>query len=120
MASGGKSKFSWTDKTLFKNLADLSDDIDAKLWRAVQHHAARAEGNARRGAKWTDQTGNARQGLRATAFRVPKETYGFTLSHSVPYGVYLETRWSGKFGIIRDTLNSEGPELMATIKQAIP
>lgn len=34
------------------------------------------------------------------------------LSHSVPYGIWLEVRWSGKYGIIPESVRTGGQEVM--------
>jgi hypothetical protein len=110
------TRFRWTDRELQTNL----DGFDAKANRAIetacQYHATRAESYARTNAPWTDRTSNARNGLQAKASRAGS-THRITVSHSVPYGIFLEVRNSGKYAILRPTVDHEGPELVQTLQQ---
>jgi len=74
-------------------------------------NAPKVQDYARATAPWTDRTGNARQGLMG---RYSKEgdSHVITLSHSVPYGIWLETRWAGRYAVINKTLQAEAPRIM--------
>lgn len=87
---------------------------DRAISAAMSYHASRAVAYAKRNAPWQDQTSNARNGLFATAQR-NRPKYAIIIGHSVPYGVWLEVRWSGRYQIIRPTVDHEGPELMKTV-----
>lgn len=54
-------------------------------------------------APWTDRTGNARSGLNAEV-EVSFNAVALILYHTMPYGVYLETRWGGKYAVIRPSI----------------
>ena len=54
-------------------------------------------------APWTDRTGNARSGLNAEV-QVATNSVALVMFHSVPYGIYLETRWGGKYAVIRPAI----------------
>ena len=69
-------------------------------------------------APWTDQTGNARNGLAARAYEDGDEI-GIVLFHQVDYGIWLETRWSGRYAIINPTIDSMGPEVMARFERLL-
>lgn len=69
-------------------------------------------------APWTDRTGNARNGLKAEHQKQEMRWHQLTLSHSVPYGIWLEVRWSGRYAILNPTLEKIGPELMRTATEA--
>lgn len=62
-----------------------------------------AESHMKETAKWTDRTGNARQGLK-TEVVVDRNKVAIVLYHSVPYGVFLELRWGGKYAVIEPTM----------------
>lgn len=79
------------------------------------YHATRAVAYARQNARWTDRTGNARNGLFARVNRSSMGKYELVLGHSVPYGLWLEVRWSGRYAIIKPTLDATGRELMTTM-----
>ena len=54
-------------------------------------------------APWTDRTGAARAGLNADV-QVATNSVALILYHSVPYGIYLETRWGGRYAVIRPAI----------------
>ena len=112
MASGGGVQ--WDDRALINHLKTFNARADRAITAAIGYHATQAQAYARTNAPWTDRTSNARNGLFAKAERkVPH--YRIIISHSVPYGVWLEIRWSGRYAIIRPTVDHEGPELMKTV-----
>lgn len=106
--------FKWEDGELLNSLSTFNARMDRGITAATAYHASRATAYARDNAPWTDRTSNARNGLFSTAER-DFPIYRIIVAHSVPYGIWLETRWSGKFQIIRPTVAHEGPELMATV-----
>jgi len=69
-------------------------------------------------APWTDRTGNARNGLASTT-EVGFNQVAIVLYHQVPYGVYLETRWSGKYQIIAPTIERYAPLFAKTIGEML-
>lgn len=83
---------------------------------------SKAEQYARVNAPWEDRTGNARNGLSARYSHSGK-THRLILFHRMDYGIWLETRFSGRFAIIVPTLRAIGPELSnvvaASIRRAI-
>ena len=82
----------------------------------MRYHATRARGYARKNAPWTDRSTNARNGLFAEASSAGS-MHRITVGHTVPYGIWLEVRWSGRYAIIRPTIDHEGPEVMASVSQ---
>lgn len=66
-------------------------------------------------APWNDRTGNARRGLKA---ELKEEDQGnrtllsIELSHSVPYGIYLEYGMELRFQILEPTSRLKGPEVL--------
>jgi hypothetical protein len=69
---------------------------------------------AKKNAPWTDRTGNARAGLH-TVHNVGQNFVELTVAHSVPYGIWLEVRWSGKYAIIGPTIFWGGKLLISRI-----
>lgn len=112
MASTG---ITWDDRALFNRLKTFNARADRFITAATAYHATRAVAYARQNAPWTDRTSNARNGLFARAER-EAPVYRIIVGHSVPYGIWLEVRWSGRYAIIRPTIDHEGPELMKTIQ----
>lgn len=78
--------------------------------------APQAEAHMKNNAPWTDQTGNARNGLK-TQVEVQRNNVVIYLFHQVPYGVYLETRWSGKFQIINPTIELFAPKYIDLVAE---
>lgn len=114
MARGGRSRVTWDDRALYNKLRTFNARADRFITAATAYHATQAVSFARQNAQWTDRTGNARNGLFARAER-DAPVYRIVIGHSVPYGVWLEVRWSGRYQIIRPTVDHEGPELMRTV-----
>jgi hypothetical protein len=69
-------------------------------------------------APWTDRTGNARQGLAAQAFD-EGANQGIVLFHQVPYGIWLEVRFSGRYAIIEPTIDVMGPQVMESLNNIL-
>jgi len=112
----GKSKgFSskWTlDDGITKNIKKFPQQFDNVVGTYLDYQAGKVQDYMRSNATWTDQTGNARQGLFAV-YRKSGNAHTIIVYHTMPYGIYLETRFDGKFAIIQPTLLHFGPKLMA-------
>jgi hypothetical protein len=93
------------------NVRNAPQRINRAVTAAVEYQAGRSENYMRRNAKWMDRTSNARNGLHARTSHTDTE-HIITLAHSVPYGIWLEVRWSGKYGIIPEAVRVGGDELM--------
>jgi hypothetical protein len=65
---------------------------------------------AKENAPWEDRTGDARDGLDVDV-RWESHEIVWEMFHTVDYGIYLETRWNGKFAIIMPTLEMFSPEI---------
>lgn len=76
--------------------------------------APQAEAHMKNNATWIDRTGNARNGLK-TQVEVRRNNVVIYLFHQVPYGVYLETRWSGKYAIINPTIEIFAPKYIELV-----
>ena len=94
----------------------------AKVMRAAhiaaQAQAPEVENYMKLNAPWSDQTGNARNGLAARAYRDNDEV-GIVLFHQVPYGIWLETRFGGKYAIIEPTIEAMSPTVMASFERIL-
>ena len=79
-----------------------------------------AEAFARQNAPWTDQTGNARSGLHADVNVIDYgKAFELIVAHSVPYGIWLEVRFSGKYAIIQPTVDYIGQLLISRLASSI-
>lgn len=109
--------FSWDDAVIVDAMAHMDSSVDRFLTAVIGYHAPQAEAHAKREAPWTDQTSNARNGLFAVPdFSERPGSYRIVVGHSVPYGVWLETRWSGRYAILMPTVHAQGIEVMKTIQ----
>lgn len=92
---------------LLKNAKKLAPKLDAAVGVYMQYQAPKVQDYMRGNARWQDQTGNARNGLFA---KYSKTGGGHTILvyHTVPYGIWLEVRWAGKYAIIHPTVTIEG------------
>lgn len=113
--------FRWNYDQITPSLKSGRQKAQAYLSRITTYHALRSETAARIGARWTDRTGNARQGLAAAANNrgASDGHWEFTLYHQVTYGIWLEIRWGGKWGIIRPTLKQIAPEYWDDARQVL-
>lgn len=84
---------------------------------AIKYMEPRVESRAKTNAPWQDQTGNARQGLKARGGQ-SSELFYIDLFHTMPYGIWLEVRWSGRFATIMPTVIEMGPEVARVVGNA--
>lgn len=105
----------WETDTLTPGARGLNSFVQKAIGTTLAYHEPQAENYAKQNAPWTDQTTNARNGLIARSGKTANE-YWLVVAHQVPYGIYLETRWSGKYAIIGPTLEEFGPKIMNTLE----
>jgi hypothetical protein len=105
--------------TLTPGLKHLLPAIDAGVDLAFDAMIPRAESYMRANAPWTDRTANARNGLRAVHTKEPMVVHRLTVFHSMPYGVWLEVRWSGRYAILGPTMFFIGPQLAALVAETV-
>ena len=107
---------SWKgDRDLVLNLRDKRVDDRVKRIIAGQFLYASDEATrfAKENAPWTDRTGNARAGLHSGVSEgLDKDFFELYIAHTVFYGIYLETRWNGKYAIIAPTVVYIGAKIM--------
>lgn len=101
---------------LQRNLATLPLKQRAAIVAAAHYTAPLAESFMKSTASWTDRTGNARNGLRARVV-AGGDKVAIVLYHSVPYGVWLEVRWGGKYSVIMPALAATGPLFIEAISR---
>jgi hypothetical protein len=97
-------------------LAAATKLADEMVEAVLDFEAPLAEADMRANAPWNDVTGNARQGLFAQSYRAGGER-GIVLYHTMPYGIYLETRWSGRFRVIVPALQRCGRSTMRSLRK---
>jgi hypothetical protein len=107
-------RFSW-NSNIEERLARGQMRAAQYLTKTTVYYSLQAETRAKRSAKWTDRTGNARNGL-VGSYEVSRggagSTYAIELSYSVNYGIFLETRnfsRRGKLAVVEPTLKEMAP-----------
>lgn len=113
----GSVNVRWKDE-LTVGLKDGKEKVMRAANIAVNSMAPEVENYMKLNAPWTDQTGNARNGLAARAYRAQDEV-GIVLFHQVPYGVWLEVRWSGAYSIINPTIEVMSPKVMQRMERIL-
>lgn len=108
----GILKMEFRDGGLLSNLEKGPKRLQDKIMSVMQFYAPQIESYAKANAPWTDQTGNARNGLAARAGR-EGESYYIVLYHQVPYGLWLEVKYDGRNAIIMPTLDEFLPKVQA-------
>jgi hypothetical protein len=101
-----KIQMSWSGDEKIMNFVK---ETDAQVKRVItgqfMYHSDLATAHAKVNAPWTDQTGNARSGLNSgVSIGLNQDFWELYVAHSVFYGIYLETRFSGKYQIIAPTI----------------
>ncbi len=76
----------------------------------AQNWGGQLEKRAKTGASWQDRTANARNGLQGKAIVKPAVVI-IALAHSIDYGVYLELANSGKYAILKPTIDNSVSEI---------
>jgi hypothetical protein len=105
----------WEDRGLTDGINKGSKRTQDAVMLTLERYAPEIEGYMKVNAPWSDQTSNARNGLAARAFR-ESGSMGIVMFHQVPYGIYLETKYSGRYAIIGPTIEEYGPRVMGSLR----
>lgn len=116
--SSGFAQLLIKDGGLRSKLRDGSKHVLDVAYTVAQQMAPECENYMKQNAPWQDQTGAARSGLHAQAFS-EGDSVGIVLYGSVPYQIYLETRFSGAFAIIQPTIDVMGPIVMSRFSRML-
>lgn len=120
MADSSLGRLDFDARELLANITTLQPKIRRAIRGAMDYHSTRAVAYARQNAPWTDRTSNARNGLFATvAYARNNSASVMVIGHSVPYGIWLEVRFSGRYAIIRPTVAYIGPRVMTTAETSV-
>ncbi len=94
------------------------DKVFVAVHAVASRIATEAQNEMRSNAPWTDRTGNARSALFSIAEQAAKDMVILYLSHgtAIYYGVFLETKYAGKYAIIVPTMQRILPKLEQMLK----
>lgn len=103
------------------NFTDYMDKFENNVEQAARKLAEDMLDYAKTNAPWTDHPGeheDARQNLQSAVVKNKDGNYSVFLGHgkNVYYGVWLETRWGGKYAIIVPTIYKFAPEIGSRIQ----
>lgn len=111
MTSRGGGRIVWESDTLSPGISGLTEAIDKAVGAVMLYEAPHVQDYMRSNAPWTDRSGNARGGLFAQPYGDNLKR-GIVAYHTMPYGIWLEVRWSGRYQIIVPTIQVMGPKVM--------
>lgn len=120
MASG-KGSFVFKPGSLKVNLKRFNGKMEPLVAAVVDYQASQAVPWMKTNANWTDRTGNARQTLSAHTVHYGSagrdgSTHEIHLYGGVPYQIWLEVRWSGRYAVIRRAVQIQGLALMNRLR----
>ena len=117
-----RARFEWQRGASPADLADGARDYARRLFAAMldlgRYFAGRIESYAKRNARWTDRTTNARSGLTARALPIAAGVV-IVLFHTVEYGPLLELANAGKYAIVLESLQQHHPGIMAALRRLV-
>ncbi len=105
------SGFRWEGDLNEQRLQQIGPNIKRAMVAAAGKTAPEAEAWMKENARWTDRTGNARNGLGADV-RVSSNKVAVIMYHSVPYGIWLEIRWDGRYAVIGPAVERFAPRMV--------
>lgn len=114
----GGIHFFLEEDSLTDGVRKVGPFVDKFINATMRYYEPQLENYARINAPWTDQTANARNGLVAQSGK-EGDTHFIVLAHRVPYGIWLEVRWSGRYAIIGPTVETYGPKVMHTLERIL-
>lgn len=109
----------FTSNSLSPNLKKLPAVLDRNIYQVLRFHEPKVAGKARKNAPWKDDTGNARSGLSTEVVVLSRGVYALVLYHRVPYGLWLEVRFEGRYATIMPTLRGHAPLVMASFTKLL-
>lgn len=119
MAKSKRRKPIFDFDSLSPALKKLLPKVDAQVSAVFEYMESRAASMMRTNATWTDRTGNARNTLGAKHVATPMVRHQLILYHTMPYGIWLEVRWSGKYAVIGPTMIEISPDLSRLVAAAV-
>lgn len=110
-----KESFTFVPGRLKTNLRNFDNDINALVSAVFDYRGDRAVAWMKTNAKWTDRTANARATLQATGEFHP-DYWILHLFGGMPYQIWLEIRFAGRYAIITPAVRVQSRALMEQLK----
>jgi hypothetical protein len=115
---GSGASFEFKPGSLRVNLKRFDYDINALVAGVVDFQGTKAVAWMKTNAKWKDRTGNARQTLNGHGEHAT-DYHEIKLYGGMPYQIFLETRFAGKFAIIGPAVKYHGLALMNRLRSIV-
>ena len=110
--------FEFKPGSLKRNLYNFDGDINALVAGVVDYRGDKCVTWMKTNAPWKDRTGNARATL--AAYGVHAATYHELHLHGgMPYQIWLEVRWGGKWAVIGPAVKYQGLALMNQLRNLV-
>jgi len=103
--------------TLIRNLEERESRLRQAIKILTDAGARKMEAWAKVNARWTDRTGNARQGIKGESMWVDTTKITIALSYSVDYGIWLELAMEKKYAILEEAIEQNKDELIEAYKR---
>lgn len=101
------AKMEWSGvDDMIRRMQEYANKVQFALVQVANYWKAVFEAYAKENASWTDRTGNARQTLHGWVNELSNDTVELYLSHGVDYGLFLETKYAGKYSIVWPTIEA--------------
>lgn len=107
----------WDISGLITEVVQLNTKTDNFVAGVLKGYESRIESHMKINAPWTDRTGNARQGMRAEYEGERFGPHAVKLWGIMPYTIWLEVRFAGRYAIIVPSIAMFGPRIMATLNK---
>jgi hypothetical protein len=107
--------FEFKPGSLGRNLNNFDHNINALVAGVVDYRGTKAVAWMKTNAPWKDQTGNARATLAAYGLHAAT-WHELHLHGGMPYQIWLEIRWAGRFAVIGPAVKYQGLALMNQLR----
>jgi hypothetical protein len=102
---------------LLKGVEQFDQRLERGIVGVFERQKQISAGWMRDNAPWTDRTGNARSGLSTATQFQRRKSYALILFGRMPYNIWLEVRFQGRYAVIIPGLVDQGPKLMKTLNK---
>lgn len=108
------------------HVAEIPGLVNATVHAVMSGIKMDMQSFARQNHAWQNRTGQAEEGLTGysgayggAVAKPDKVVHYAAIRHGVPYGIWLEVRWGGRFAIIQRTLEAFKDEVSRRLQDAL-
>lgn len=103
---------------VLRNLRTFDQRYRATVRTVLARQAEITEGRLKSEHPWQNRTGAAEAGLKADVLE-NGQAFILRAAHSVPYGRYLESRFQGRYAVLRPVLRTQWPRAVHAVARAV-